>query len=84
MNITPLKTKKDYKLAMSRLDKIFDAKLGTPERDELEVLGIEIEKYESIHFPIDHPNPTKNRLRLQESVNQMNKKQTRKVNLKNI
>ena len=59
MNIKSLKTKKDYKRAMSRLEKIFDAKAGTPAGDELEVLGILIEKYESIYFPIEHPDPTK-------------------------
>jgi HTH-type transcriptional regulator / antitoxin HigA len=57
MNIKPLKTKKDYSLAMSRLEKIFDSKPGTPGGDELEILGILIEKYESTHYPIDFPDP---------------------------
>lgn len=57
MNIKPLKTKKDYNLAMSRLEKIFDSRSGTPEGDELEILGILIEKYESLHYPIDFPDP---------------------------
>ena len=50
MNIKPLKIKKDYSLAMSRLEKIFDSKPGTPEGDELEILAILIEKYESAHY----------------------------------
>jgi|SRR5688572_18241664 HTH-type transcriptional regulator/antitoxin HigA len=57
MNIKPVKTKKDYQNALSRLDKIFDAKSGTEEGDELEVLGILVEKYENDHFPIDMPDP---------------------------
>ncbi len=57
MNIKPLKTKKDYNLALARLDKIFDSKPGTPEGDELEVLGILIEKFETEHYPIDFPDP---------------------------
>jgi HTH-type transcriptional regulator/antitoxin HigA len=57
MNIKPLKTKKDYKQAMERLEKIFDAKPGTTQGDELDILGILIEKYESNHFPIDFPDP---------------------------
>ena len=57
MKIKPLKTKKDYNLAMARLDKIFDSKPGTPEGDELEILGILIDKYESTHYPIDFPDP---------------------------
>lgn len=57
MLLKPIKTKKDYELALQRLDKIFDAKPGTKEGDELEVLGILIEQYENAHFPIDFPDP---------------------------
>jgi HTH-type transcriptional regulator/antitoxin HigA len=57
MRIKPIKTKKDYQSAMLRLEQIFDAKAGTEEGDELEVLGILIEKYENEHFPIDLPDP---------------------------
>ena len=46
MQLKLIKTKKDYNLAMARLEEIFDAKPGTAEGDELEVLGILIEKYE--------------------------------------
>jgi HTH-type transcriptional regulator/antitoxin HigA len=59
MNIKPLKTKKDYSLAMSRLEEIFDAKSGTPEGDELEILGNLIEKYELLqsgNIESDHQN----------------------------
>jgi HTH-type transcriptional regulator/antitoxin HigA len=57
MKIKPIKTKKDYQLALGRLEKIFDAKPGTAQGDELEILGILIEKYEAEHFPIDFPDP---------------------------
>ena len=57
MNIKPIKTKKDYNQAIARLEKIFDAKTDTPEGNELEVLGILIDKYELTHFPIDFPDP---------------------------
>jgi HTH-type transcriptional regulator/antitoxin HigA len=57
MKIKPLKTKKDYQQAMKRLEYIFDAKPGSPEGDELEILGILIEKYEAKHYPIDFPDP---------------------------
>lgn len=57
MTIKPIKTKKDYTEALHRLDAIFDAKKGTPEGDELEVLGILIEKYEDEHFPVGLPDP---------------------------
>ncbi len=57
MEITPIKTKQDYDQALERLELIFDAKIGTKEGDELEVLGILIEKYEDDYFPIDLPDP---------------------------
>lgn len=57
MAIKPIKTKKDYEAAMHRLEVIFDAKPGTKEGDELEVLSILIDKYEQEHYPIDYPDP---------------------------
>ncbi|MCZ8355155.1 MAG: helix-turn-helix domain-containing protein [Cyclobacteriaceae bacterium] len=57
MNLKPIKTKKDYQQALDRLEVIFDAKKGTKEGDELEILGILIDQYENEHFPIDLPDP---------------------------
>lgn len=57
MIIKPIKTEQDYDETLDRLEDIFDAKKGTPEGDELEILGILIEKYEDYHFPIDMPDP---------------------------
>jgi len=57
MNVKPIKTKKDYQQALDRLEVIFDTKKGTPEGDELEILGILIDQYENEHFPIDLPDP---------------------------
>jgi HTH-type transcriptional regulator/antitoxin HigA len=57
MTIKPIKTKKDYQSALERLETIFDAKKGSQEGDELEVLSILIEKYEDEHFPIGFPDP---------------------------
>ncbi|EHQ28334.1 helix-turn-helix domain-containing protein [Mucilaginibacter paludis] len=57
MNIKPIKIEADYADALKRLEIIFDAEPNTPEGDELEVLGILIDNYEKIHFPIDLPDP---------------------------
>ncbi len=57
MTIKPIKTNKDYQNALKRLEVIFDAKKGSPEGDELEILGILLEKYEDEHFPIGFPDP---------------------------
>jgi len=57
MKLKPIKTELDYTQALKRLEIIFDAQPGTKEGDELEILGILIEKYESEHFPINLPDP---------------------------
>jgi len=57
MTITPIRNEKDYQAALKRLDKIFDAKKGSKEGDELEVLAILIDAYENAHFPIGMSDP---------------------------
>ena len=57
MNIKPIKTKKDYDQALTRLEVIFDAKKGTSKGDELELLGMLIDNYENEKFPIGFPDP---------------------------
>lgn len=57
MTIKPIKSKKDYQAALNRLEQIFDAKPGSKDGDELEILGILIEKYEQDRYPIDFPDP---------------------------
>ena len=57
MKLKPIRTKKEYKLALERLEVIFDAKFGTPQGDELEILGMLIEKYENEQFEIALPDP---------------------------
>src|SRR5215471_12443725 len=57
MTIKPIKTRKDYDQALTRLEKIFDAKKGSKEGDELEILSILIDKYENEKFPIGLPDP---------------------------
>ena len=57
MKIKPIKTEKDYNQSLERLEVIFDAKKGTKEGDELEILGILIDNYENEFFPINLPDP---------------------------
>lgn len=57
MNIKLIKTKKDYEEALTRLEVIFDAKKGTPNGDELELLGMLVDNYENEKFPIGFPDP---------------------------
>jgi len=53
----PIRTKNDLKAALARIDEIIDAKHGTAEYDELEVLSILVEAYENRHTPIPPPSP---------------------------
>ncbi|MGL5888670.1 MAG: helix-turn-helix domain-containing protein, partial [Bacteroidia bacterium] len=55
--IKPIKTESDYQQALARLEQIFDAKPGTADGDELEVLAILIEHFENQRFPVDLPDP---------------------------
>ncbi|MXV38815.1 helix-turn-helix domain-containing protein [Flavobacteriaceae bacterium Ap0902] len=57
MNISPIRNEKDYQNALNRLEEIFEAKKGTEEGDELEVLSILIDRYENENFPIEMPDP---------------------------
>ena len=57
MDIRAIKTEQDYKKNLKRLEEIFDAKLGSKEGDELEVLSILIDVYENEYYPIELPDP---------------------------
>lgn len=57
MDIKPIRTEADYQKALERLETIFDAKIGTPESDEADVLGLLIDEYEKKHYPIEAPDP---------------------------
>ncbi|MCD4674886.1 MAG: transcriptional regulator [Desulfobacula sp.] len=57
MNIKPVKTESDYRLALKRLEEIFNASIGTPESDEADILGLLIDEYEKKHYPIKAPDP---------------------------
>ena len=57
MKILPIRNEKDYQKALDRLEDIFDAKKGTEEGDELEILSILIDQYENENFPIGMPDP---------------------------
>ncbi len=57
MEIKPIRNETDYEKALERLETIFDAKKGTDEGDELEILSILIDNYENQNFPIEMPDP---------------------------
>jgi HTH-type transcriptional regulator/antitoxin HigA len=57
MNIKLIKTDVDYQKALKRLEEIFDAKIGTPESDEADILGLMVDEYEKKHYQLDAPDP---------------------------
>ncbi len=52
MDIRPIRSKRDYRRALARIEELMDAKSGTVEGDELYVLATLVEAYEDRHFPI--------------------------------
>ncbi|MBK8516031.1 MAG: transcriptional regulator [Saprospiraceae bacterium] len=57
MNIRPLKTEKDYREALKRMEEIFDAEIGSLDSDEADILGMMIDEYEKKHYHIETPDP---------------------------
>lgn len=57
MNIKLLKTEEDYQQALERLADLFDAKIGTSESDDADLLAMLVDDYEKKHYPIDSPDP---------------------------
>lgn len=57
MDIKPIKSESDYRLALKRLEDIFDAPVGTSESDEADILGLLVDEYEKEFYPIDAPDP---------------------------
>jgi HTH-type transcriptional regulator / antitoxin HigA len=57
MTITPIKTKRDYERTLRRIEQLMDAKPGTKNGDELDVLTTLVEAYEAKHYAICPPDP---------------------------
>ena len=52
-----IKTEAEYDEALKRLEVLMDAKPGSPEEEELELVGLLVEHYEEEHYPIGPPTP---------------------------
>jgi HTH-type transcriptional regulator/antitoxin HigA len=57
LEIHPIRTDADHEAALERIGHLMDARPGTPEADELDVLATLVEAYENRRFPIDDPDP---------------------------
>jgi hypothetical protein len=56
MDIKPIRTNADYEEALREIERLLDAKAGTPEDERLDALATLVDAYESEHFPIDAPD----------------------------
>jgi HTH-type transcriptional regulator / antitoxin HigA len=57
MDIKPVRTSKDHRAALAEVERLWEAKPGTPEHDRLDVLVTLIEAYEAKRHPIPPPDP---------------------------
>jgi len=56
VNIRPVKTKTDYRVALEEIESLMAAKANTAEGDRLDILVTLVEAYERTHFPMDLPD----------------------------
>ena len=57
VNVRPIRTEADYEAALARVASLMDAREGTPEGEELDVLVDLVEVYEDKHYPMGYPDP---------------------------
>jgi HTH-type transcriptional regulator / antitoxin HigA len=57
MKIKAIRTRADYRAALSAIEKLMDAKSGSAEGERLDVLATLVDAYEGKHFPLEQgPN----------------------------
>ena len=57
MELKPIRTKRDYETALKQAEAWWDAPAGSRQAEQLDVLVLLIEDYETRLFPIDPPDP---------------------------
>lgn len=57
MELKPIRTKAEYKIALAEAEAVWDAPEKSPEADRMEVLSLLIQNYEARHHPIPDPDP---------------------------
>jgi len=56
-DLKPIRTEADYEKALAEIERLWGARIGTPEGDRLDILATLIDVYENEHYPIDPPDP---------------------------
>lgn len=57
MNVNPIKNELDHARALAELERLWNAKPGSPDHDRLDVLATLVNAYEEEHHPILPPDP---------------------------
>ena len=57
MDISPIKTERDYRRTLKEIEGLMTAKRGTPDGDRLDVLVTLVEAWEAKRYPLDLPDP---------------------------
>jgi HTH-type transcriptional regulator / antitoxin HigA len=55
--LKPIKTEHDHRMALKEMEGLWGHRLGTPKGDRLDVLATLVDVYESVHHPVDPPDP---------------------------
>ena len=55
--VKPIRSEADCEAALAQVERLWGAKLGTPEGNRLDVLATLIDAYEAQHHPMDPPDP---------------------------
>jgi HTH-type transcriptional regulator / antitoxin HigA len=56
-DIKPIRSEKDYEVAMAEVDSLWGYKSGTAKGDRLDVLATLIASWEAANYPMDQPDP---------------------------
>lgn len=57
MDLRPIRTEADHRVALTEIERLFDATPNTPEGDRLDILTLLVEAYEERHHHIPPPDP---------------------------
>ena len=57
MDLRPIKTEEEHRMALEEIERLFDAAPDTPNGDRLDVLSLLVAAYEEQHHPIPPPDP---------------------------
>lgn len=57
LQIRPLRSDRDYRAAIAEIDRLWGAKVGSPEGDRLEILAMLVQRYEHERWPSGPVDP---------------------------